>query len=32
MKKLERVSHIKPFLNKYNWNGIKYPSKKEEWK
>ena len=23
----ERVSNIKPFRNKYNWNGIKYPSK-----
>ena len=23
----ERVSSIKPFINKYNWDGIKYPSK-----
>ena len=23
----ERVSNIKPFINKYNWKGINYPSK-----
>ena len=23
----ERVSNIKPFINKYNWSGINYPSK-----
>ena len=23
----ERVSNIKPFINKYNWQGISYPSK-----
>ena len=23
----ERISHIKPFINKYNWEGIIYPSK-----
>ena len=23
----ERNSHIKPFINKYNWEGIIYPSK-----
>ena len=23
----ERVSNIKPFINKYNWEGINYPSK-----
>ena len=28
----ERVSNIKPFINKCNWNGIKYPSKIDEWK
>ena len=22
----ERVSNIKPFINKYNWMGINYPS------
>ena len=29
---LQRISKIKPFINKYNWNGIKYPSKVHDWK
>ena len=29
---LERVSNIEPFMNKYNWERINYPSKKEDWK
>ena len=28
----ERVSDIKPFINKYNWKGINYPSKIDDWK
>ena len=28
----QRISKIKPFINKYNWKGIKYPSKIDEWK
>ena len=28
----ERVSNIKPFINKYNWKGIKYPTKIDDWK
>ena len=24
----ERVSYIKPFINKYNWEGINYLSKR----
>ena len=28
----ERVSIIKPFINKYNWKGIIYPSKINDWK
>ena len=28
----ERVSNIKPFINKYNWEGINYPSKIDAWK
>ena len=28
----ERVSNIKPFINKYNWKGINYPSKRDDWK
>ena len=28
----ERVSNIKPFINKYNWEGIYYPSKIDNWR
>ena len=28
----EIVSNIKPFINKYNWKGINYPSKLVDWK
>ena len=28
----ESVSNIKPFINKYNWKGINYLSKIEDWK
>ena len=28
----ELVSNIASFVKKYNWNGIKYPSKLENWK
>ena len=31
-RNLERVSNIKPFMNKYNWKGINYPSKIDDWK
>ena len=27
-----RVSYIKPFVNKYNWEGINHPSKLDDWK
>ena len=27
-----RVSNIKPFINKYNWKCINYPSKIDDWK
>ena len=27
-----RVSNIKPFINKYNWKYINYPSKIDDWK
>ena len=26
------VSNIKPFINNYNWEGINYPSKIENWR
>ena len=28
----DRVSNIKPFINEYNWKGINYPTKIEDWK
>ena len=28
----ERVSNIKSFINKYNWKGINYPSKINNWR
>ena len=29
---IQAVSKIKPFRNKYNWKGINYPSKIDNWK
>ena len=28
----ERISKLKPYINKYNWKDIKFPSDKEDWK
>ena len=28
----ESVSNIKLFINKYDWKGINYPSKIDDWK
>ena len=28
----ERFSNLKPFINKYKWKGINYPSEKNDWK
>ena len=28
----KRVSNIKPFMNRYNWKGINYPTKRDDWK
>ena len=28
----EKVSSIKPFINKYNREGMNYPSKTDDWK
>ena len=28
----ERIIKIKPFISKYNWEGINYPSGKDDWK
>ena len=30
-KNLERISKIKHFIDKHNWGGINYPSKKDDW-
>ena len=30
--KSKRVSNIKPFINKYNWKEINYPTKIDDWK
>ena len=27
----EEIYNIKPFINKYNWEGINFPSDKEYW-
>ena len=28
----QRITKVKPFLNKYNWEGINYLSEKDDWK
>ena len=28
----ERISKLKPYINKYNWKDINFPSEKEDWK
>ena len=32
VKILQRISKIKPFIKKYNWNGTNFPSHKNGWK
>ena len=32
VKHAEKITRIKPFINKYNWKEINYPSKKDDWK
>ena len=31
-KDLQKISKLKPYINQYNWKGIKFPSDKEDWK
>ena len=31
-KNPERITKIKPCINKYNWEGINFPSEKDDWK
>ena len=28
---LQKISKLKPYINQYNWKGIKFPSDKEDW-
>ena len=28
----QRITKIKPFINKYNWEGINFPSERNDWK
>ena len=28
----QRITNIKLFINKYNWEGINFPSEKDDWK
>ena len=32
IQKDPKIIKIKPFINKYNWEGINYPSEKDDWK
>ena len=27
----QRITKVKPFINKYNWEGINIPSEKDDW-
>ena len=29
---MQRITKIKPFINKYNWEGTIFPSEKDDWK
>ena len=31
-KDLQRITQIKPFISKYNWEGINFLSDKDDWK
>ena len=28
----QRITKVKPFINKCNWKGINFPSEKDDWK
>ena len=30
-KDLQRISNLKPYINKYNWEGINFPAGSKEW-
>ena len=27
----KKITKIKPFINKYNWEGLNFPSEKDDW-
>ena len=31
-KDQQKITKVKPFINKYNWRGRSYPSEKSDWK
>ena len=31
-KNLQRITKIKPFINKCNWDGINFPPQKDDYK
>ena len=31
-KGLQKIATIEPFINKYNYEGINFPSEKDDWK
>ena len=31
-KEPQKISELKPYINQYNWKGLKSPSDKEDWK
>ena len=31
-KDLQRIAKTKPFINKFNWEGVNFPSNKVDWK
>ena len=31
-KHSQRITKIKPFINKHKWQGINFPSEKNDWK
>ena len=31
-KHAKRITKIKPFINEYKWEGIHFPSEKDNWK
>ena len=28
----QRITKVKPFINKYNWERVNFPSEKDNWK